>query len=126
MNKKTLSLVALGLFATLCAQASNEGIAAASAGQPGMQKQADCSTMTADEQSFASQLMDPNMKMMFCSKFTPDQRSSCMQMAQQPDASGNMMTPDQAVQKMMQDNNMTMPTTPGKTSKASDTCPVQK
>jgi len=51
-----------------------------------------------DEQNFASRLSDDN-KMAFCN-MTTSQRADCMKMMQTPDAYGNKMTPDQAVQSM--------------------------
>ena len=67
---------------------------------------ADCSTMGPDMQQFAAQLSGPN-KMMFCGQFTDPQRAQAMQMMGQPDESGNVMTADQAVQKVAGGNKMT-------------------
>jgi hypothetical protein len=60
-----------------------------------------------DMQQFASQLNATNKKM-FCGQFNDSQRAQAMQMASQQDASGNnMMTSDQAVQKVAGSSNMT-------------------
>ena len=136
---KTLCLAVVGIMATcgLYAAPSKSSRAVTQGktnGAPnGVQPQgqssapatADCSTMTDDEQQFANQIMDPNLKMMFCNKFTPDQRSTAMQMMNQPDAQGNMMTSDQCVQKVMQDNNMMMPMMRQQKSGGTGGCPVK-
>ena len=59
-----------------------------------------CNSLSADEQQFASQLSPENMAV-FCKQLTPAQRMSAMQMVKTPDASGNVLTPDQAVQSVM-------------------------
>jgi hypothetical protein len=82
----------------------------------------DCSKLTSDEQNFANQLMDMNNKSMFCTQFTPQQRQQAMQMMGQPNASGNMMTADQAVQQV-QMGGMNPASTKGKSS--SGGCPVK-
>lgn len=71
-----------------------------------MQPPANCSNLTPDEQNFSYQLTNPNNQSMFCSQFTPDQRMQAMQMAGQPMAGGNTMSPDQAVQQVMKNNRM--------------------
>lgn len=58
-----------------------------------------CDTLPQDQQAFAAQLSAAN-KTMFCSQFSPAQRSSAMQMAGTPNASGMKMTPDQAVEQV--------------------------
>jgi hypothetical protein len=88
-----------------------------------MMDQPDCTKLTADEQNFANQIMDMNNKMMFCSQFTPQQRQQTMQMMGQTDASGNMMTADQAVQQTMQNNGMTPMNQ--RRNKSSGGCPVK-
>jgi hypothetical protein len=60
---------------------------------------ADCSNLSADEQQFAAQLSAPN-KAIFCGQLTPAQRMAAMQMVRTPDATGAMLTPDQAVQRV--------------------------
>ncbi len=82
------------------------------------QKPMDCSNMSMDMQQFAGQLSTSNKKM-FCGQFTAAQRSSAMQYASQQDSSGNMMSANQAVQKVASDNNM-MPS-----SKSPTGCPVK-
>ena len=84
------------------------------------QSSADCSGMSADAQQFAAGLKDAN-KMMFCSKFDNNMRSQAMQMTQQKNGNGTMMTKDQAVEKVATMNNMMMP----KNSKSSGGCPVK-
>lgn len=66
----------------------------------------DCSGMSADVQQFALQLT-PENQMMFCGQFTDGQRASAMQMISTPDATGAMMTPDAAVQKVAGANGAT-------------------
>ena len=88
-----------------------------------MMNQPDCTKMSADEQNFANQMMDMNNKMMFCSQFTPQQRRQAMQMMGQTDASGNMMTADQAVKQTMQNNGMTPMTQ--QRNKSTGGCPVK-
>lgn len=87
----------------------------------------DCASFSSTEQQFASQL-NPNNRMMFCSKFNQDQRNAAMQMAGQMDVMGNVMNQDQAVQKVAQDNNMmpyqTTPSTQQK-SQPGSSCPVK-
>jgi hypothetical protein len=81
--------------------------------------------MSKAEQSFASQLNDSNNKLMFCSKFTAQQRQQAMQMLGKPDSSGNMTTADQAVQKTMQNNNMMAPPAPKSSRPSGGGCPVK-
>lgn len=81
-------------------------------------KPMDCSTMGPDVQQFAAQLTAANRKM-FCGQFNDSQRAAAMQYTGQPDSSGNIMTSDQAVQKVAMDNGM-------KPSQKSPTgCPVK-
>ncbi|MBS0615610.1 MAG: hypothetical protein JSR58_03540 [Verrucomicrobia bacterium] len=88
-------------------------------GQPPSTPTGDCSSMSGDIQAFAAKL-SPSNKMMFCGKFNDAQRGSAMQMTGQMDSSGMvMMSPDQAVDKVAKDNNLT---TPGK---APAGCPVK-
>jgi hypothetical protein len=69
------------------------------------QAQADCSGMSADFQRFANQLNATN-KRIFCGQFSDDQRATAMRYATQQDANGNMMSADQAVQKVASESNM--------------------
>jgi hypothetical protein len=87
-----------------------------------MMNQPDCSKLTVDEQSFANQLNDMNNKSMFCTQFTLQQRQQAMQMMGQTDASGNIMTADQAVIQTMQNSGMS-PTSPSKARPSG--CPVK-
>ena len=59
----------------------------------------DCSTMPQQMQEFAAQMTAAN-KAIFCGQFTDGQRASAMQMAAAPDATGAVMSPDEAVQKV--------------------------
>ncbi len=84
-----------------------------------------CTSMPADQQTFASQLSADNMSM-FCSKFSPDQRTAAMQMTSKPGANGTKMSPDQAVQQVMKNNNMApMPAQPATQPKSTGGCPVR-
>ena len=86
-----------------------------------MMSQSDCSALSSDEQDFASQLNDGNA-MMFCSKMTPVQRQKAMQMAGMQGPSGAQMSPDDAVQKVMQNSGGQM--NKGN-RKGAGACPVQ-
>jgi uncharacterized membrane protein len=128
MKKYILSLSACVISASslfAAAGNSNRQKQPASVAQQGqaqmMTPPADCSKMSADEQNFASQMSDMNNKSMFCSQFTPQQRQQAMQMMGQPDASGNMMSADQAVQQVMQSST---PSTQRRT-RAGGGCPVK-
>ncbi len=88
-----------------------------------MMNQPDCTKLTADEQNFANQINDMNNKTMFCTQFTPQQRQQAMQMMGQTDASGNMMTADQAVNQVMQNSGMTPMTQ--QRGRSSSGCPVK-
>lgn len=83
---------------------------------------ADCSSFTPGEQQFSSQLT-PDSKDLFCGKFSEENRATAMEMAGQPDANGNVMTADQAVQKVASDNNMLPPAQPRRHSGG---CPVKQ
>ncbi len=61
---------------------------------------------------------------MFCSQFTAQQRRQAMQMMDQPDASGNMMTADESVQQVMMSSGMTPPATNAK-PRTGGGCPVK-
>jgi|GEM_PF-4744040 len=78
-----------------------------------------CGNLSTVEQSFASGMSSMNREM-FCNRFTQSMRDSAMGMVGMPDASGNVMTPDQAVEKTARDNNM-MPMQSGGTNG----CPVK-
>ena len=79
----------------------------------------DCSNMGMDMQQFAAQLNMANKKM-FCGQFNDSQRAAAMQYIGQPDASGKIMTANQAVQKVAMDNNMKP-----STQKSPTGCPVK-
>jgi len=65
----------------------------------------DCSSLSPDEQQFAYGLTADN-RAMFCGKFTPVQRASAMQLTSQPDPTGALLSPDQAVVKVAGANNV--------------------
>lgn len=91
------------------------------ADQMNMPSKGMCQTMGPDVAQFAMQLSSDNQKM-FCGQFSDAQRATAMQLASQQDAMGkNMMSPDTAVQKVAQDNNIT-PAAPQKTPTG---CPVK-
>jgi hypothetical protein len=78
----------------------------------------DCAGMSDDMKNFAMTLNAAN-KSMFCNKFNDAMRSNAMMMSAQKDTTGNMtMTPDQAVEKVAMDNNMSM-------QKSAGGCPVK-
>jgi hypothetical protein len=109
--------IALAAFTCLCLM----GSASAEQAQKEIAQKnpMDCSNMGMDLQQFAAQLNAVNKKM-FCGQFSSAQRSTAMQYASQTDASGNnMMTADQAVQKVASDNNMVP------TQKTPTGCPVK-
>lgn len=85
-------------------------------------KAADCSQMTPDEMDFANQL-NPMNKAMFCGKFSSDMRNSAMQMSGEMGPDGNMITNDQAVEKVAKDNNMMMPAAPA--ARQGGSCPAK-
>ncbi len=84
---------------------------------------ADCTQMTPQEKNFASQLTDPNNRMLFCQKMNVDQRAKVMGMTNM-DASGNRMSSDEAVRQYANQNNMMTPAAPAKKS-TSGGCPVK-
>ena len=64
-----------------------------------------CQSLSANEQSFANGLTSANQAL-FCGPFSADQRAAAMAMTGQRDVNGNMMSPDQAVEKVAKDNNV--------------------
>lgn len=111
MRKINMTLAALA-----CVLCMNVG--AEEADKEIAQTQMDCSGMSADVQQFANGL-SPMNKRMFCGQFSAEQRSTAMRYATQKDVNGNMMTADQAVQKVAGENNM-------RSSQKSPTgCPVK-
>jgi hypothetical protein len=89
---------------------------------PPMQSPVDCTGLSSKEQIFANQMADMNNRSMFCAKMTPDQRKQVMDSATKPNASGFLMTSDQAMQQYMQQNNM-LPPAPAQRSGGA--CPVK-
>jgi hypothetical protein len=84
-----------------------------------MQQNIDCSALPSEMQEFASQLSDAN-RLLFCNTFSTDQRNTAMDLAGQPDSTGNMMSSDMAVQKVAKDNNLLAPP-----SATTGGCPVK-
>ena len=84
-----------------------------------------CTALTPNEQVFAGQIMEMDNKMMFCSQFTPQQRQMAMQMVGKPDAAGNKMSADGAVQQVMQTNGMMAPAASPKGRPSGGSCPVK-
>ncbi len=85
---------------------------------PAQQPMVDCSQLTADQQQFAYGLI-PENRALFCGKFSDVQRAAAMQLTSQPDPTGALLSPDQAVARVAAANNMT----PAK--KSSGGCPVK-
>jgi hypothetical protein len=69
-------------------------------------KQVDCSGLNGGEHQFAFGLTSEN-RVLFCKKFTPMQRAAAMQLTSQPDPTGALISPDQAVVKVAEANNLT-------------------
>ncbi len=88
----------------------------------------DCTQLTADQMTFSGQFTDMNLKAAFCTQLTSDQREKVMAMTYQPDAAGNLLTADQAMQKYMQTNNMQAPSAPSARTiprRSGGGCPAQ-
>ena len=64
-----------------------------------------CSSLTADEQQFAFGLT-PKNRQMFCGQFTPVQRAAAMQLTSQPDPTGALLSPDDAVLQVAESMNI--------------------
>ena len=79
---------------------------------------APCSSVTADEQQFAFGLT-PEHRKVFCEQFTPVQRAAAMQLTSQPDPTGALLSPDDAVEKVAQAVNISP------NSSAKGVCPVK-
>lgn len=65
-----------------------------------------CGGLSAMEQSFAQGMTAANREM-FCMRFSQSMRDTTMNMSAKPDRNGNMMTPDQVVEKIARENNIT-------------------
>lgn len=126
MNKR---LIALGMMSmiTACAESLQTDQQMPQQGNMGQQNTAtqemQCMGTSADEQTFAARL-NPQNKTVFCQQFTSGQRSNAMMLAcndpsrcptNQSNATNaptpakkTPMSPDQAVQKVMQDNGISM------------------
>jgi hypothetical protein len=68
----------------------------------GMEK---CSQLNPDEHQFAFGLSKENRKL-FCEKFTPVQRAAAMQLTSQPDPTGALLSPDDAVVRVAMANQL--------------------
>ena len=77
--------------------------------QPNMQDP--CSGLSATEQHFAKQL-NPQNRALFCAQFTPAQRQAAMLQAAEPDATGNLISADQAVEDVASASPTPAPTSP--------------
>jgi hypothetical protein len=116
MKKATFFLSALVITASSSLFAASKNTSQKGSGKPQlgqmqgqqgqMMNQSDCTNLTPEEQNFANQVNDMNKRTMFCTQFTPQQRQQAMQMMGQTDASGNMITADQAVTQVMQSGGM--------------------
>ncbi len=85
----------------------------------GVGTQIDCTALPSEMQDFASQLSDAN-RSVFCNQFNSAQRSAAIQLANQPDSMGNLMSADLAVRKVAEQNNITVPSS----SEGSGGCPA--
>ena len=64
----------------------------------------ECSDFSMRIRRFSDKLNESNLKI-FCEKFNNDQREKAIQLANQKDKKGNfMMTPDEAVEKIAEEN----------------------
>lgn len=80
-----------------------------------------CSSLTKEEQNFASQLNDDNA-LIFCSQMSSTQRQKAMQMAQARGKSSPKISPDDAVQNVIQKDNIQ---NNNKRPRSGGACPVQ-
>jgi hypothetical protein len=80
-----------------------------------------CSQLSPDEKMFADKLNAQN-KSVFCTQFNGDQRKSAMNNAGQMGQDGNLITNDQAVEKVAKDSNIMVPKAP---SRPGGSCPVK-
>ncbi len=64
-----------------------------------------CAKLNPDEHQFAFGLSKENKKL-FCEKFTPVQRAAAMQLTSQPDPTGALLSPDDAVVRVAMANQL--------------------
>ena len=114
IGKWVLVFLCAPIFSVICDAAPKRTADATAAPNSQM---VDCSSLTADQQQFALGLT-PENRAMFCGKFTDVQRVAAMQLTSQPDPTGAVITPDQAVTKVAIANNL-MP------MKKAGGCPVK-
>ena len=94
--------VFIGLISSLCSvniyAACWKELLIMNAYTPGTQNNSwvGCEGLTADEHQFAYGLTEENRKL-FCSRFTSTQRAAAMQITSQPDPTGALIGPNQAV-----------------------------
>jgi hypothetical protein len=81
----------------------------------------DCSNLSPDEKIFADKLNAQN-KTVFCSKFNGDQRKTAMNNAGTMGQDGTLVTNDQSVEKVANDNNIMIPKPP---ARPGGSCPVK-
>ena len=92
---------------------------------PGTQAPVDCGQLPDEQMRFASQFTDMTLKWMFCSQLTPGQREQVMALVTHPDASGLVLTSDQAMRKFMRDNHIPYPSgTSSRRPSSGGACPV--
>ena len=84
-----------------------------------------CSQLPADQQSLAAQLTSQDNQIMFCTKFTPQQRQQAVQKMGKPNAGGSKTTADQAVEEIMAANGLLPPSQQPKPKTYGGACPVQ-
>lgn len=91
----------------------------------GAQTPVDCGQLPDEQMRFSSQFTDMTLKWMFCSQLTPDQREQVMALVTHPDASGLVLTSDQAMRKFMRDNHIPYPSgTSSRRPSSGGACPV--
>lgn len=88
----------------------------------GMNQTGMCDSLTVNEQDFANRLSAANQGM-FCRQFNAEQRRNAMSMASTPDMNGNMMAPDQAVDQVARNNNLSP--LPAQSQAKAKGCPVK-
>jgi hypothetical protein len=114
----TILLVASCSSFLLSADNKNKNPPKKQYGDTPMMSQDMCSDLTDEEQNFAA-MLNNNNAMTFCSKMSPMQRQKAMQMSATAGPAGvPRMSPDDAVQAVMQGNTMTRP-------RGAGACPVQ-
>lgn len=114
--KKVKGVIAVILMSAASLFAQDQNVAQNNDNMNNMNMSDDCSQLSDDEQNFAGQLSDMNA-MAFCSKMSSMQRQKAMQMSTMK---GGNMSPDDAVQKVMQGNMSKQPS-----RNSGGACPVK-